>query len=212
MFLPTFSSTNTMPQKRVRNHVNPLSILIEHSFEGFGNDNPIFVDVGACKGEFSAALMEKFPDHNFILFEIRRPLAQKLAEQFSDRDNVAVFDGDAGRNFKSILEPCLKQGAVIKQIFVNFPDPWFKDKHKKRRFVNAKLLQQLSEWIPQETEIVFQTDQKFLFDETLEEAKETPYEPVEFFKESVHGIPTHWEQQKLLEGDDIWRVVLKRSS
>lgn len=199
-----------MPQKRVRNHVNPLSILIEHSFEGFGNDKPIFVDVGACKGEFSAQLMEKFPDHNFILFEIRRPLAKKLADQFADKKNVVVFDGDAARNFQSILEPCLKQGATVEQIFVNFPDPWFKDKHKKRRFVNARLLQQCSGWLPKETEIVFQTDQKFLFDETLEVVEETLYEPVEFFKTSVHGIPTHWEQQKLLEGDAIWRVILKR--
>ena len=87
-----------MVQKRVRNHVNPLSILIEHSFDGFGNDHPILVDVGACKGEFSAELIEKFPDHNFILFEIRRPLAQKLAEKFADKKNVAVFDGDAARN------------------------------------------------------------------------------------------------------------------
>ncbi len=198
-----------MPQKRVRNHVNPLSILIEHSFKGFGNDNPIFVDVGACKGEFSAALMEKFPDHNFILFEIRRPLAKKLAEQFADKKNVAVFDGDAARNFRSILEPCLNQGAKVEQIFINFPDPWFKEKHKKRRFLNASFLQKCSEWLPESTEIVFQTDQKFLFDETLEEVETTPYKPVEFFKNSAHEIPTHWEQQKLLEGDEIWRVILK---
>ncbi len=199
-----------MPQKRVRNHVNPLSILIEHSFEGFGNDKPIFVDVGACKGEFSAELMEKFPDHNFILFEIRRPLAEKLAEKFAGQKNVVVFDGDAARNFQSILGPCLDQGAMIEEIFVNFPDPWFKDRHKKRRFINAKLLQQCSEWLPQETSVVFQTDQKFLFDETLEEISETPYEAVKFFDSSAHGIPTHWEKQKLLEGDDIWRVVFKK--
>ncbi len=199
-----------MPQKRVRNHVNPLSILVEHSFEGFGNNKPIFVDVGACKGEFSAELMEKFPNHNFILFEIRRPLAKKLAENFADKENVVVFDGDAARNFRSILEPCLKEGAKIEQIFVNFPDPWFKDKHKKRRFVDAKLLQECSEWLSEETEFVFQTDQKFLFDETLEVVEATPYEPAKFFDSSVHGIPTHWEQQKLLEGDRIWRVLLKR--
>lgn len=201
-----------MPQKRIRNHVNPLSILVEHSFDGFGDDNPIFIDVGACKGEFSAALIEKFPDHNFILFEIRRPLAKKLAEQFSDKDNVVVFDGDAARNFRSIVEPCLKQGASVEQIFVNFPDPWFKERHKKRRFLNARFLQKYSDWLSESTEIVFQTDQKFLFDETLEEVVQTVYEPVTFFKNSVHGIPTHWEQQKLLEGDNIWRVVLKKKT
>ncbi len=199
-----------MAQKRVRNHVNPLSILTEHSFEGFGNDHPVIVDVGACKGEFAAALMEQFPDHNFILFEIRRPLARKLAERFADKENVVVFDGDAARNFRSILEPCIQQGAQIEEIFINFPDPWFKEKHKKRRFLNAKFLQKCSEWLPKRTKFVFQTDQKFLFDETLEDIQGSSYVPVEYPEDSAHGIPTHWEQQKLLEGDEIWRVVVQK--
>ena len=199
-----------MPQKRVRNHVNPLSILTEHSFAGFGNDRPIFVDVGACKGEFSAALLEKFPDHNFILFEIRKPLARKLIEKFSEFSNVVVFDGDPGRNFQKILQPCLDQGAEIEQIFVNFPDPWFKEKHKKRRFLNANILQKCVSWLPESAEFVFQTDQKFLFDETREMLRETLYDQIEIFKTSAHGIPTHWEQQKLLEGAPIWRMCICR--
>lgn len=199
-----------MPQKRVRNHVNPLSILIEHEFEGFGNDHSVIVDVGACKGEFSAALIEKFPEKNFIVFEIRRPLARKLAEKFSEYDNVAVFDGDAARNFQAILGPCIGQGAPIEQIFVNFPDPWFKEKHKKRRFVHAKFLQKCSEWLPLETEFVFQTDQEFLFNETIEELEQSSYTQMERFEGSAHGIPTHWERQKLLEGDPIWRIKFRR--
>lgn len=195
--------------KRVRNHVNPLSILTEHSFEGFGNDRPMFVDVGACKGEFAAELLAKFPDHNFLLFEIRRPLAEALRQKFADDSNVAVFDGDAGRNFRAILEPCLKQGATIKQIFINFPDPWFKEKHKKRRFVNATFLQKLSEWLPESTEFVFQTDQESLFHETLEVVQESPFDQIEKFHTSVHGIPTHWERQKLLEKAPIWRMKFR---
>jgi len=199
-----------MPQKRVRNHVNPLSILIEHEFSGFGNDRPVIVDVGACKGEFTAALIEKFPDKNFIVFEIRRPLARKLAEKFADHPNVAVFDGDAARNFQAILGPCIEQGVPIEQIFVNFPDPWFKEKHKKRRFINARFLQKCSEWLPREAEFVFQTDQQFLFDETLEELAMSPYTQIERFEGSAHGVPTHWETQKLLEGEPIWRMKFWR--
>ncbi len=117
--------------RRVRNHVNPLSILKEHSFQGFENNNPIMVDVGACKGEFSEALVQKFPDRNFVLFEIRVPLANKLREKFKDSPNVVVFDGDAGKNFKNIFLPSVKKGAPIAEIFVNFPDPWFKGKTQK---------------------------------------------------------------------------------
>lgn len=196
--------------KRVRTHANPLSILKELTFEGFGNDRPIFVDVGAFKGEFMAALADKFPDHNFILFEIRTPIADALRKKFKDRENFVVFDGDAGRNFRNILQPCLDQGAMIEQIFVNFPDPWFKDRHKKRRFITTKFCNGLATWLPKETEIVFQTDQKFLFEETLEYLEETPYQQIERFDHSAHDIPTDWESAKLEAGEKIWRMRFKQ--
>jgi tRNA (guanine-N7-)-methyltransferase len=195
-----------MSPRRVRKHVNPLSILKKHNFSGFKNNNPILVDVGACLGEFSGELMKKFPAKNFILFEIRVPLANKLREKFKDFENVIVFDGDAGLNFRGILEPCIRNGAKIEQIFVNFPDPWFKERHKKRRFINEKFLKNCAEWIPMETEFVFQTDQEFMFQETLEVVQNSSFSKIDFFKKSIHGIPTHWEKQKLLEGDKIWRM------
>lgn len=192
--------------KRVRTHANPLSITKEIHFEGFGNNQPIFVDVGAFKGEFMAELATQFPDHNYICFEIRSSIANDLREKFKDQPNFAVFDGDAGRNFRNILQPCLDQGAVIKNIFVNFPDPWFKDRHKKRRFITTTFCNELASWLPPKTEIVFQTDQQFLFDETLEYLKETPYRNIEYFDDSVYGIPTDWEKIKLAQGDLIWRM------
>jgi len=195
-----------MTPRRVRKHVNPLSILKKHNFAGFGNNKPIIVDVGACLGEFAKEMIEKFPAKNFTLFEIRVPLANKLREKFKNFKNVVIFDGDAGLNFRRILEPCLKKGAKIEEIFVNFPDPWFKERHKKRRFINEKFLKSCESWLPAETKFIFQTDQEFLFRETLEVVENSPFSKIEFFENSAHGIPTHWEKQKLLEGDKIWRM------
>jgi len=192
--------------KRVRTHVNPLGILKEHQFEGFGNDRDIMIDVGACKGEFVAGLAEQFPERNFLVFEIRVPLANKLREKFKDRENIVVFDGDAGRNFKNILMPCLEQEAVIKQIFINFPDPWFKEKHKKRRFLNAKFLESVHAYLDARTEFIFQTDQKFLFEETLEMLQESGLVELSFFKEPPFGLRTDWESAKIKEGSEIYRM------
>lgn len=192
---------------RVRAHVNPLSILKEHSFQGFGNNNPIIVDVGACKGEFAYELVQKFPGKNFVLFEIRVPLANKLREKFSEFSNVVVFDGDAGRNFESILKSSAER---IETIYVNFPDPWFKEKHKKRRFINTKFLNSCEEWMNGETEFVFQTDQQFLFEETLEVVKESPFREIQFFKDSPHGVQTDWEVAKIREGGQVWRMKFKK--
>lgn len=199
-----------MANKRTRNHVNPLSILKDHTFDGFGNDKPIFVDVGAFRGEFMDRLSEKFPDHNYLLFEIRTPIAKKLEANFGDRPNFAIFDGDAGRNFRAILQPCMDQGAKIEKIFVNFPDPWFKDRHKKRRFINPKFLAEVATWIPKETIFVFQTDQKFVFEETLEALQESAYTNITQFEGSAYGIPTDWEQAKLDAGDEINRMEFTR--
>ena len=196
--------------KRVRAHVNPLSIIHEHElFEGFGNENPLFVDVGAYKGEFMAQLGEKFPKANFILFEIRKPIALDLEKQFVGRDNFKVFDGDAGLNFKSILYPSIKKGVKIEKVFVNFPDPWFKDKHKKRRFITTKFLNSIANWWPKETVFVFQTDQEFLFNETKEAIEASSFSDITLFDDSAYGIPTDWEQAKLALGNPIWRMEFR---
>lgn len=196
--------------QRVRAHVNPLAITDEHSFEGFKNNNPIVIDVGSCKGEFTQALIEKFPEKNFILFEIRVPLKQQLEVLFKGNDNVVIFDGDAGRNFRSIIEPSLERGVMIEEVYINFPDPWFKDRHKKRRFINSKFLEELSAYIPQETTFVFQTDQLFLFEETLEVLRASSFSDIEFFDTPPYGIETDWEQATKKLGREIWRMRFRK--
>lgn len=193
--------------KRVRAHVNPLSVQKEHHFfQGFENKNPLFIDVGAYKGEFMDQLSQKFPNHNYLLFEIRKPIALELEKKYGDRSNFAIFDGDAARNFKNILQISLERGVRIEKIFVNFPDPWFKEKHKKRRFINTKFLKEISKWFPKGVPFVFQTDQRFLFEETLEILKESSFSNISFFEHSVYDIPTNWEKAKLKKGDSIWRM------
>ena len=54
--------------KRIRNHVNPLADLTEHQFEGFSDNKPIIVDVGAYRGEFTKQLHEQYGNnYNFIV-------------------------------------------------------------------------------------------------------------------------------------------------
>lgn len=193
--------------KRVRTHVNPLSITREEVFGGFGNSKSIIIDVGAFKGEFSHQLCERLPDHNFILFEIRIPIYQKLCKKFEGFPNVRVFPGDAARNFQSILQPCLDEGAKIKYIFINFPDPWLKEKHKKRRFVREDYLKNWSEWLNPDALFVFQTDQPTLFDDTLEIINQSPYNHHEAFQAPPFGVQTDWEKAKTSEGSSIHRMV-----
>ncbi|MCK4635597.1 MAG: hypothetical protein KAT32_01940 [Candidatus Moranbacteria bacterium] len=198
-----------MAKKRVRHHVNPLADLTEYSFQGFENNNPIIIDVGADHGEFIEGLLKKFSDEkNFIVFEIRKPLAEKLREKFSEYKNVIVFDGDANRNFENIVRPCLEKSEV-EEIYVNFPDPWFKARHKKRRFVNEGFLQSIKDWMSSSTEWIFQTDQKKLFEDTLEVLENVGIDRIEFFKNSLYDLQTKWEKAKIKEDSEIYRMRFK---
>lgn len=201
-----------MPQRRVRHHVNPFSITHEVHFEGFENNNPIWMDIGSCKGEFVYELAQKFPEKNFIACEIRQPLVKKLRELYKDLPNVRVFDGDAGKNFQNLLKPSFDKGILLEKVFVNFPDPWFKEKHKKRRFINPVFLENSQEFLTSDTEIIFQTDQKFLFDETIEIVEESAFNNVSFFSEPLFGVRTKWEKGKIAEGDEIYRMIFRKNS
>ena len=191
---------------RVRKHCNPLNVKKRVSFDGFENDNPIFVDVGAFKGEFVFKLAKLFPNYNYILFEMRPRFAEFLTEMFKDYRNVKVFDGDAGSNFSNILLPSLRKGIFLHTVFVNFPDPWPKLRHKKRRFINVKFLREIEKWFPKEGRFCFQTDQEELFADTKMYIKETNFRVSREFAGSPFGIRSHWEIRKIKEKKKIYRV------
>lgn len=192
--------------KRIRNHVNPLSDRQEYVFEGFDNNKTLIVDIGSYRGEFVEQLVDYFAEEkNFLACEIRKPYANYLRELFADNKNVAVFDSDSARNFKGLVKPSQDKGILTEYVFINFPDPWFKDRHKKRRVVSTKFLQETAEWISPETVFIFQTDQEQLFRDTQELLDEQGIIYTEF-DDSLWGAQTHWERMKISEGNPIYRM------
>ncbi|MFW0871015.1 MAG: hypothetical protein ACKKL4_00975 [Patescibacteria group bacterium] len=199
--------------KRVRKHVNPLADRTEIRFEGFGNTQPIIVDIGAYKGEFTSKLLGAFGrSYNYIVTEIRKPFAWYLEELFNQYGNVRVFTGNSANNIQGLLQSSVEQGSRIAYIFVNFPDPWLKDKHKKRRIVTRQFLDTLALLFDYESLLVFQTDQESLFFDTQALVDEMPQWEHEEYQEPLWGIQSHWERVKIDEGKDIYRmkISLKR--
>lgn len=191
--------------KRIRHHVNPLGIRTEHMFEGFDNTRDIIVDIGAFKGEFIAGLSQQFPLWNYIALEVRSRIAERLEKRFARDKNIMVFDGDGTRNFRALLEPSQNKGVMIREVYINFPDPWPKERHKKRRIITKNFLQQTGVWIDARTTWIFQTDRKDVFDETIEILKECEYS-YELFHAPPHGVTTDWEDAKVALGEPIYRM------
>ena len=208
--------------KRVRNHVNPLAYTEEIFFNGFQNKKPIIMDIGSYRGEFGQKLVKKFSSKkieeqkNFIFTEIRKPFSDYLEKLFVDNiignekgeENVMVFGGNTAINIENILKNSIKNNVKIEKIFVNFPDPWFKKKHHKRRVVWGEFLDNLEKWLPKETEIIFQTDQEKLFKETMKEVIKRDFLEIKRFRDSIWGLTTYWEDRKIKEGSKIWRMKI----
>lgn len=197
--------------KRVRNHVNPLADSSVISFDGFKTNKPIIIDIGAYRGEFSQQLSQRFEfTHNIIVTEIRKPYACYLRELFAHDEHVAVFDGDSSRNIQGLIQTSIDKGTVIEYIFINFSDPWFKKKHKKRRVLNTHFLDTMARIGQSETKIIFQTDQKGLFDETVELVNSHPDFDMHYFDNPLWDIQSYWEIMKIKESDRIYRMSINK--
>ena len=107
----------------------------------FGNDHPVFLEIGFGNGESLAEMARQRPQHNFLGVEVHRPgvghLLLKL-DEFGCR-NVRVIRHDAVEVMQQMLPPASLQG-----VYLFFPDPWHKKRHHKRRILQPALLDTLA--------------------------------------------------------------------
>jgi len=123
----------------------------------FGNDNPIRIEIGCGKGDFIVGTAAKEPDVNFLAVE-------KVKN--SGLNNVRVCCVDAKE-----LEEIFPEGS-IDRIYLNFSDPWPKARHEKRRLTYRTFLAIYKKILKRDSAIHFKTDNRGLFDFSLEEFKE----------------------------------------
>lgn len=131
---------------RVRHHVNPLAFVREQplpALEGLfaRPDQPLEVDIGCMHGEFILELAERDPRRNFLGLEIRGPLVDEVQARIARRGlgNAAALLCNANDSFEQLFAP-----ASLAAVYVHFPDPWFKNRHRKRRLVTPELLRAIA--------------------------------------------------------------------
>ena len=149
----------------MRQHVNPLSqffqlplslpsknILFEKSHY------PIHLDIGSAKGEFLIELAKQYPDWNFVGLEIRKPLVS-LCEQQREKlelNNLKFLFCNVNVSLDEWLLD-LDYGQ-LKRVSIQFPDPWFKRKHFKRRVLKTNILNSIAKAMSKDGEIFIQSD------------------------------------------------------
>lgn len=134
----------------------------------FGNDNPIRIEIGCGKGDFIVGTAAKEPDVNFLAVEKVSDVLMLAAEKVkkSELPNVRVCCVDA----KELAE-IFPEGS-IDRIYLNFSDPWPKSRHEKRRLTYRTFLEIYKKILKPDGAVYFKTDNRGLFDFSLEEFKE----------------------------------------
>ncbi len=132
--------------------------------ELFGNDHPIEIEVGMGKGKFIMELAQAHPDINYIGIEryssvLLRGL-QKRAEL--ELANILFLCIDA-----KDMADFFGQGEVSR-IYLNFSDPWPKDRHAKRRLTSVNFMEVYDKILKEEGVVEFKTDNGGLFDLSME--------------------------------------------
>lgn len=138
--------------------------------ELFGNDNPIRMEIGMGKGKFLTTLADQNPDVNYIGVEMYTSVLLRAVQKLEQREvapaNIIFLRMDAKE-----LENAFAEGEIDK-IYLNFSDPWPKDRHAKRRLPSRQFLDRYRKYLKKDGRIEFKTDNRDLFDFAVEEAKE----------------------------------------
>ena len=149
----------------MRQHVNPLSQFFQlplslpsKSIIFKDSHYPIHIDIGSAKGEFLIELATKYPDWNFVGLEIREPLVSLCEKKRKklELNNLKFLFCNVNVSLDEWLSD-LDYGQ-LKRVSIQFPDPWFKRKHFKRRVLKANLLNSIAKCMSEDGEIFIQSD------------------------------------------------------
>ena len=155
----------------MRQHVNPLSKnfneieRIPPLIEMFSHPKfNLHLDIGCAGGEYLFDLALANNSWNYIGIEIREKLIKtaKLKVREKEIKNLYFVFGNANNIFNDVQSNFFLEN--IKSISFNFPDPWFKKRHHKRRVIQTELINNLSNSLKKGTFIFIKTDVKDLFD------------------------------------------------
>lgn len=131
----------------------------------FGNENPVHIEIGMGKGRFLMTLAEKNPGINYVGIERYSSVLLRALQKMEEKllPNLLFLRMDA----ESLTE-IFEEGEVSK-IYLNFSDPWPKERHAKRRLTSRVFLDRYDRILKPEGRLEFKTDNRELFDFSVEE-------------------------------------------
>lgn len=180
----------------------------------FGNENPIHIEIGMGKGRFLMDLAQANPDINYIGIERYSSVLLRAVQKMNELQlpNVHFLCEDA-KNLPEIFAP-----EEVDRIYLNFSDPWPKDRHAKRRLTSSNFLAVYDQFLSHKGHIEFKTDNQDLFTFSLEEIEASPIWNLDASTRDLHHDPsmnegnimTEYEEKFSSKGNPICKLITSR--
>ena len=176
----------------------------------FNNNNPINIEIGMGKGDFIIGNAIKYPNINFIGIEKYDSVIVRAIQKSNELEL---------NNLKIVRMDALKIDEIfnheIDTIYLNFSDPWPKDRHAKRRLTSPIFLNIYDNIFKKDKNIIMKTDNVSLFNYSLETLKEHGY-TITYKTNNLHNenqpdnIMTEYEQKFTNKGIKINKLIAKK--
>lgn len=182
--------------------------------EVFGNSNPIRIEVGMGKGRFLYELAQSNPDINYVGIEkFSSVLLRAIQKQEENPLENLKFIRMEAEEIAEVFGP-----GEVDRIYLNFSDPWPKDRHAKRRLPSRQFLARYDQFLKPDGVIEFKTDNKDLFDFALIEVKEAGWK-IEALTYDLHSdelmnegnVMTEYEERFSSMGNPIFKYIISRT-
>ncbi len=173
--------------------ISKCNFLIDNEIN-FKNDNPIHIEIGMGKGNFLLNMAINNPNINFIGIEKYSSVASVAIKKIMEYDlpNLRIIINDVAN-----LEELLKNKVDV--IYLNFSDPWPKDRHAKRRLTHSNFLKLYDNFFKDKCVIIQKTDNDSLFLYSVNSLKEYGYDIKEIsydlHSEDIPNIKTEYEEK-----------------
>lgn len=180
--------------------------------EVFGNKNPLHIEIGMGKGRFLMELANRNPEINYAGIEKYSSVLLRALQKIEENPlpNVRFIRMEA----EYILKYFGK--GEVGRIYLNFSDPWPKDRHAKRRLPSGEFLDRYRILLSPEGHLEFKTDNRDLFDFAVREAELANWEIVEITYDLHHNeammrenIMTEYEERFSAKGNPVFKYIIR---
>ena len=175
--------------------------------------HPLHMEIGCGKGRFITTLANLNPDVHYIASEMIANIIVLAAEkaQAMELNNIRFVSGNV-----QFLADAIPAGSVDR-IYLNFSDPWPKDRHAKRRLPSRQFLNRFDQILKEDGRISFKTDNRELFDFAIEELEPAGWK-AEVITYDLHAdavlcdgnVMTEYEEKFSSMGNPIYKYIIRR--